>query len=158
MMERQTEEALAAFRRGVNLNPSSAAAHCYLSHGLAFAGEDREAIAHGEEAIRLSPLDPEMAMFLGGIAVAHYTADRFEESARFASELLRLRPGFHGAQRMRCASLAQIGRMEEARALLAALRSEHPQLSIDWIRRSVPYQTPELMERFLEGMRKAGLE
>jgi hypothetical protein len=30
-------------------------------------------------------------------------------------------------------------------------------LSLGWIRASVPYQTPELMERFLDGMRKAGL-
>jgi tetratricopeptide (TPR) repeat protein len=157
MMERRTEESLAAFRRAVSLNPSSATAHSYLSHGLAFAGHDGEAIAHGEDAIRLSPLDPEMAMFLGGIAVAHYLAGRYGEALRYGEELLRLRPGFQGAQRMRCASLAQTGRIEEAREFLASIRLEHPQLSIDWIRRSVPYQTPELMERFLAGMRKAGL-
>ena len=157
MMERRTEESIAAFRRAVDLNPNSAAAHCYLSHGLAFAGQDRAAIAHGEDAIRLSPLDPEMAMMLGGIAVAHYTAGRYAEALRYASELLRLRPGFHGAQRLRCASLAQVGRVDEAREFLAVVRRDQPQLSIDWIRASVPYQTPELMERFLEGMRKAGL-
>src|SRR5947208_9703512 len=153
MMERRTEESLAAFRRAVNLNPSSAAAHCYLSHGLAFAGQGREAIAHGEEAIRLSPLDPETAMFLGGIAVSHYVAGRFQEALQHASELLRLRPGFHGAQRLRCASLAQLGRLDEAREQLAVLRREHPELSIAWIQASVPYQTPALMEHFLDGMR-----
>ena len=41
---------------------------------------------------------------------------------------------------------------------LATVRREQPELSIEWIRASVPYQTPELMERFLDGMRKAGLE
>jgi TolB-like protein/Tfp pilus assembly protein PilF len=158
MMERRTEESIAAFRRAVNLNPSSAAAHCYLSHGLAFAGQDAEAIAHGEEAIRLSPLDPETAMFIGGIAVSHYVSGRYAEAARYSEELVRLRPGFHGAQRLRCASLAQIGRVEEARSLLAVLRREHPEMTVEWIRTSVPYQTPELMERFLDGMRKAGLE
>jgi tetratricopeptide (TPR) repeat protein len=158
MMERRTEESLAAFRRAVSLNPSSAAAHCYLSHGYAFSGRDREAIAHGEEAIRLSPLDPEMAMFFGGIAVAHYTAGRYTDAVRYSEELLRLRPGFHGAKRMRCASLAKVGRVEEARAHLAALRCEHPGLSVAWIRASVPYQTGELMENFLDGMCKAGLE
>ena len=35
--------------------------------------------------------------------------------------------------------------------------AEQPQLSVDWIKSSVPYQTPELMEHFLAGMRKAGL-
>jgi hypothetical protein len=67
------------------------------------------------------------------------------------------RPGFHGAQRLRCASLAQVGRVDEAREFLVVVRREQPQLSLDWLRASVPYQTPELMERFLEGMRKAGL-
>jgi Flp pilus assembly protein TadD len=157
MMERRTEESIAAFRRAVSLNPSSAAAHCYLSHGLAFSGRCDEAIAHGNEAIRLSPLDPDTAMFLGGITVAHYLAGRYAEAFGTSEELLRLRPGFHGAQRLRCASLAQMGRVEEARQSLAAVRLEQPQLSVDWIKSSVPYQTPELMEHFLAGMRKAGL-
>jgi Flp pilus assembly protein TadD len=157
MMEKRTEESIAAFRRAVTLNPSSAAAHGNLGHGLAFAGQDREAIEHAEEAIRLSPLDPEMALFLGAIAVAHYGAGRYTEAVKYSSEILRLRPGFQGAQRMRCASLAQIGRVDEARTFLATVRLEQPQVSIDWIRASVPYQTPELMERFLDGMRKAGL-
>lgn len=158
MMEWRTEESIAAFCRAIRLNPNSAAAHCYLSHIFAFAGQDRETIEHAELAIRLSPLDPEMAFFLGGIAVAHFTAGRHAEAVRYATEALRLRPGFQGAQRLRCASLAQVGRIDEARALLAKIRREQPQLSLDWIRASVPYQTPELMDRFLEGMRKAGLD
>ncbi|MGB8398736.1 winged helix-turn-helix domain-containing protein [Bradyrhizobium sp.] len=157
MMERRTEDSIAAFRRAVDFNPNSAAAHGHLSHGLAFAGQDREAIEHAEEAIRLSPLDPDKALFLGGVAVAHYGAGRFAEAVRVSSELLQLRPGFQGAQRLRCASLAQTGQIEEARKFLAATRLGQPQLSIEWIRASVPYQTPELMERFLDGMRKAGL-
>ena len=157
LMERRTEDAIAAFGRAVTLNPNSAAAHSHLSRGFAFAGRDREAIEHGHEAIRLSPLDPEMALFLGAIAVAHYTAGRYAEAAHFTAEALRLRPGFQGAQRLRCASLAQAGRVEEARLWLATARSQQAELSIDWIRASVPYQTPRLMEQFLDGMRKAGL-
>jgi TolB-like protein len=64
MMERRTEESVAAMRRAVRLNSNSAAAHAHLSGVLAFAGQDREAIEHAEEAIRLSPLDPDMALFL----------------------------------------------------------------------------------------------
>jgi len=157
MMERRTEEALAAFRRAVSLNPNSAAAHSHLSRGFAFAGRDREAIEHGQEAIRLSPLDPEMALFLGAIAVAHYTAGRYDEAARFSAEALRLRPGFQGAQRLRCASLAQAGQLDEARSLLVTVHREQPDLSLDWVRAHVPYQTPALMERFLDGLRLAGV-
>jgi hypothetical protein len=98
-----------------------------------------------------------MAFFLGGFAIANYTAGRYAESAHWAEEALRLRPGFQGAQRMRCASLAQAGRVDEARLFLETVRCEQPRISIEWIKASVPYQTPELMERYLEGMRKAGL-
>lgn len=157
MMERRTEESIAAFRRAVNLNPNSAAAHSHLSRGFAFAGQDREAIEHGQDAIRLSPLDPEMALFLGAIAVAHYAAGRFAEAVQCTTQALRLRPGFQGAQRLRCASLAQTGLIDEARSFLATVRREQPQLSIRWVKVCVPYQTPELMERYLEGLRKAGL-
>jgi tetratricopeptide (TPR) repeat protein len=157
MMQRRTDESIAAFRRAVSLNPNSAAAHSHLSRGYAFAGRDREAIEHGEEAIRLSPLDPEMALFLGAIAVAHYTAGRYAESIERSLEAQRLRPGFQGSRRLLCASLAQAGRIDEARSLLEAVRREQPQLSLTWIRANVPYQTPELMDRFLEGFRIAGL-
>jgi len=157
MMERRTEESLAAFRRAVRLNANSAAAHGHLSRGLAFAGCDQEAIMHGEEAMRLSPLDPEMALFLGAIAVAHYTAGRYNAALGTTLEAQRLRPGFLGSRRLLCASLAQLGRVEEARAVLDQLRGEQPELSIAWIRANVPYQTPALMERFVDGIAKAGL-
>ena len=159
MMQRRTEESLAAFRKAVALTPSSAAAHGHLSHGLAFAGYADEAIKHGEIAMKLSPLDPAMARFMGGMAIAHYTARRFEETIKLTRDNLRLRPGFQGAQRLHCASLAQAGRIQEARAYLSTVRQTHrPPLTIEWVRNNVPYQTPELMELFLEGLRKAGLD
>jgi TolB-like protein len=157
LMACRTEESIAAFNRAVDLNTNSAAARGHLGHGLAFSGRDQEAIRHSEEAIRLSPFDPMMALFLGNIAVSHYLAGRHAESHRYASEATRVRPGFYGAHRLRCACLARMGRVAEARSLLATVRTEQPQLSLAWIRANVPYQTPELMERFLEGMRMAGL-
>ena len=71
---------------------------------------------------------------------------------------MRLRSDFQGVQRLYCASLAQAGRIDEARVLLATVRQRQPQLSIEWLRANVPYQTPQIMERFLDGMRKAGLD
>lgn len=158
MMEKRTGEAIAAFETAVRLNPNSAAAHCYLSRGLAFSGRDREAIEHAETAIRLSPMDPEMALVFGCLAVAHYTAGRYDQTLRYTGEVLRLRPGFQGAQRLRCAALAQLGRIDEARQYLErVVMIGQPQLTLQWIREGVPYQTPETMERFCEGMRKAGV-
>jgi hypothetical protein len=55
------------------------------------------------------------------------------------------------------ASLAQAGRIDEARAALARLQKLHPDNSIARIERNVPY-TDGPMAKFLEGFRKAGLQ
>ncbi len=157
LMQKRTGEAIAECRRALDLNANSAAARTHLGHALAFSGQSDEAIQHVENAIRLSPLDTMMALNLGTMAVAHYVAGRYLEAVRFTTEAARLRPGFQGAHRLWCASLAQAGQIAKAREHLETVKHEQPQLSLDWLRRNVPYQTPELMERFLEGMRKAGL-
>jgi hypothetical protein len=58
---------------------------------------------------------------------------------------------------MYVASLAQAGRIEEAHAALARLLELHPETSVAWIEQNISY-TPGPMAKFLEGMRKAGLE
>lgn len=65
-----------------------------------------------------------MALFLGAISVAHYTAGRYAEAIEHSLEAQRLRPGFQGSRRLLCASLAQAGRVEEARSLLAVICRE----------------------------------
>ena len=99
-----------------------------------------------------------MALFLGAIGVSHYLSGRYAEAAQSLKEALRLRPGFQGAQRLLCASLAQAGQCDEAGKLLVMLRREQPELSFEWMKAHIPYQTAALMERFLEGMRRAGLK
>lgn len=85
-------------------------------------------------------------------------AGRYAEALHYSTEATRLRPGFQGAQRLRCAILAQTGRLDEARSQLAMVRRDQPHLTSAWIRTNVPYQTPKVMDRYLEEMRKAGLD
>src|SRR5215813_911960 len=82
-----------------------------------------------------------MALFLGAIAVAHYAAGRYGQAIERSLEAQRLRPGFQGFRRLLCVSLAQAGRIDEARSLLVTIRREQSNLSFAWIRANVPYQT-----------------
>ena len=69
----------------------------------------------------------------------------------------RLCPGNAGAHPLNdVRAWPRLG-VDEARLSLTALQREQPQLSIEWMGANVPYQTPELVERYLEGIRKAGL-
>ena len=123
---------------------------------MAMMGRDKEAIAEAEQAIRLSPRDPQQPLFLAVIGLAHCTAGRYEECIRFTGEGLKARPGHQGAQRALCVSLAHSGRLEEAREVLKGLIRQQPNLSIGWVKRNVPF-VDSVMTRYVEGLRKAGL-
>ena len=156
-VRRRTSAAAAEFQRALALNPNFAAAHGYLGWALAFDGQSEQAIAHLKEAIRMSPHDPQNAIFNTGLAVAHYLAGRFAEAVEYSRETLQQRSAFTAGHRIHCASLAQNGQIDEAREALARLKERHPDLSIAWIESNVPY-TAAPMAKFVEGMRKAGLQ
>ena len=154
---RRTDHAVQEFQRALDLNPNFAAAHGYLGLALALDGRSDEAIDHIDQAIRMSPHDPQNAIFYVGLAVAHYLAGRYTEAVNFGRKSLQQRDGMTGGHRIYCASLAQAGQIDEARAALQRLKELQPNISIAWIEQYVPY-TPSQMPKFLEGMRKAGLE
>lgn len=156
-MRRATEQAAGHFRQAIKLNPNFAAAHGYLGWALSLDGQSETAIQHLDNAIRMSPQDPQNVIFYMGLAVAHYLAGRYESAIGTARRATQYRSSLTASHRILCASLAQAGRQEEARAELAKLRKLNPDLSMAWIQRYVPY-TERAMPKFLEGMRKAGLE
>jgi len=156
-VRRRTNVAAAEFRRALELNPNFAAAHGYLGWTLAFDGQADEATKHLEEAIRMSPHDPQNAIFNTGLAVVYYLAGRYPEAVEYSDKSLQQRSAFTAGHRIHVASLAQNGQIDEAREALARLKEMHPDLSIAWIEKNVPY-TSGPMAKFVEGMRKAGLE
>ena len=153
--QRQTNEAVDEYRRALELNPNFAAARGYLGLALALDGRSDEAIENVEQAMRMSPRDPQNSMFNAALAVAHYLAGRYTEAVGFARRSSQQREGLIAGSRILIASLAQAGRIDEARAAMRRLRETHPNVSIAWIEKYVPY-TAGPMAKFVEGMRKAG--
>jgi TolB-like protein len=154
---RQTDEAVRHFRDALDLNPNFALATGSIGFVFSKGGRSADAIPHFEQALRMSPRDPFNSFVFVGLAVAHYMADRFDDAVKSARQAVQLRPGYIGAHRILCASLAQAGEIDEAKAIMVTLRKLQPDISITCLRQSLLY-TPEPMERFLEGMRKAGLK
>jgi tetratricopeptide (TPR) repeat protein len=153
---RRTDEAVEEFQRALDLNPNFAAAHGFLGCALAFDARSEQAIDHIEQAIRMSPHDPQNALLNAALAAAHYQAGRYAEAVGFGRKAIQQRFELTNGHRIYVASLAQAGRIDDARAALARLQELHPDNSIAWIERNVPY-TPGPMAKFLEGFRKAGL-
>jgi adenylate cyclase len=155
-VRRQTDDAAGHFARATQLNPNFAAAHGYWGYALSFDGRSDEAIERMSLAMRMSPHDRQNSIYMGGMAVAHYLAKRYDEAVMWARKAVQQGPSMTAPHRILCASLAQAGHGEEARRVLERVREMQPYISVEWVERMVPY-TPTQLPHFVEGLKKAGL-
>ena len=113
--------ALNVFDRSLALSPSSALALSFSAVTRAWRGETATAIEQAELALRLSPFDSLTNLRYMAIAIAHFVAGRFEESATAASRAVQANPRFSPPYWMHTAALASLGRIEEAKAVALQL-------------------------------------
>lgn len=118
---REYETAAAWLDRSLAMNPNSAAASAHSGWLRCYLGEPGEAIDRFRTALRLSPIDPALHSFQSGLALALHLAGRYEEAVRWAAKSLAEQPGWLTAQRVLAASLARLGRAEEAQEAVRRL-------------------------------------
>jgi adenylate cyclase len=154
----RSDRSMAEYREAVNLNPSYAAANVMLGHRLAYAGRPEEAIPLVEKGIRLSPSDPRLFMWLPALACAHYQLRQYEQAVEAGRRSWVLNRNWPLGLTHAVAGLAQMGRIEEARAALADLKGLDPNLSFvrTTLQRLYEYQAG--IDHLLDGLRKAGFE
>jgi tetratricopeptide (TPR) repeat protein len=139
------------------LNPNLATAWLLSGYLKALLGKHEMAIEHLTRAMRLSPLDPEVFVARLGLAAAHLFAGRYDEASSWAEKASRDRPNAAGAARVAAASHALAGRLEQAQKAMARLRQIDPALRISNLRDVLTVRPPEVLARYVEGLRKAGL-
>ncbi len=151
------DEAIDTVKKAVELNPNLAIAHGYLGVTLGLAGDYEGSVAAVNRALRLSPRDYGKAFWYAGWGIGAFIAGRYDEVIELTGSILREYPRFATAYRQRAASLAALGRVEEARADIDQLLHLLPGLTVSQVRIMVPVKDPEAMERWLDALRKAGL-
>jgi adenylate cyclase len=151
------EEGRRRLRRALDLDPNSAFARGYLGTAYAFSGDYDAALPHFEEAIRLSPRDPLLILWYIGKAWATLAAERYEETIEFATQAGEANPEFPDIYGVLAAANGHLGRTEAARAALEQLLRRMPALTASDERLERPFARAADRERFLEGLRKAGL-
>jgi TolB-like protein/cytochrome c-type biogenesis protein CcmH/NrfG len=144
--------AVSAFERALELNPSLMMAYQGLGVALSTERPD-EAIRILEKGIRLSPRDPFIYLFHHQIAVAHMMAGRYEDALAAEEKSLRLHADQPHAYRVSAACYGHLGQVDRAREALERMRELSPNFSLERLRLS---NSPALVERYLEGWRKAG--
>jgi adenylate cyclase len=159
MYTHRLDRAVAEMRQAIELNPSFAAAYATLGHLLAYAGRAEEAIPVVEKAIRLSPADPRLFITLPALACAHYQLGHYEQAVEIGRRSWTLNRNWPTGLTYVVAGLAQLGRMEEARAALTTYKELRRIDRAGWerlVRRL--FKDPAAADHLVEGLHKAGFE
>ena len=144
-------------KRAIELDPNSSFARGNLGVVLSFSGEPDSSIAALEEAIRLSPRDYLMVIWHTASAWSHLHAERFTEAMNCANQAIEFNSNFPDSYCTLAAAAAHLGRTKEAQAGLAGFVRLLPGLTLGDPRLMRPFRRPTDRERFLSGLRKAGL-
>lgn len=150
------DAAVTACRRALDLNPNLAAAEGWLAIVLSWRGDYEESTIHAERSFRLSPRDNH-SMWSLAQTTANFGAGNYEKSVEWARKVIGATPEFPIPWRYLVASLAHLGRLEEARAAKGHLLRIMPNESLRLVYAALPSANADRMQRFAEGLRKAGI-
>ncbi|WP_442578707.1 winged helix-turn-helix domain-containing tetratricopeptide repeat protein [Mesorhizobium sp. ASY16-5R] len=145
-------EADAEFARAVELDPNEADTFAALSDVTVLAGRVAEGLEYIQKAFRLNPF-PASWYYLA-LGQAQYAAGDYQA----AVETLRRDETYRtSSRRFLAASLAQLGRLEEARAEAELFLVGNPHFSIRHWAATEPFRDEAVLAHCVEGFRKAGL-
>jgi tetratricopeptide (TPR) repeat protein len=114
IMERDHAAASATLDRVLDVTPRCAIAGSFKALALGWLGDTAGAIAHAEQAAAMPVLGPERAWLDHVPALLHYLAGRYENATRWARRSVGHHPGLAANLRVLAASLAVLGRLDEA--------------------------------------------
>jgi TolB-like protein/class 3 adenylate cyclase len=143
--------------RALVLNPNLAWAWLFSGWIKVWLGEPEVAIERVAHALRLSPQDPHIFSMQSATASAHFIAGRYAEALSWAEAAILGRPTFFLASCVAAASGAMAGRHAEAEKSMARLRRLYPEFRISNLKELLTTRRPEDYERWVEGLRRAGL-
>lgn len=154
MWLRRLDEAESAARRSVALDPNSAQSYGTLGIILDFSGRHTEAVEALAKALRL---DPEFSLWRHAQGRAQFALGHDAEAeVSFKRRLIQM-PGSDVTRAYLASLYGHTGRHDEAGRIWRELMALHPGYTIELTLRVLPYTSPAPLERFVAGLRKAGL-
>jgi TolB-like protein/tetratricopeptide (TPR) repeat protein len=157
LLSRQARLAVDELGEAIWLNPNFAMGHLLrgLAHG--YAGEGDEGLRHLAVSTQLSPRDPHQALNLSSAALCHFVEGRYADSIAGNRRAVHLRPRFTSAWRTLAAAAGLAGDVETGSSALHEAKRLQPELSAEWAEAHLPLVRSEDRQRFMEGLRRAGL-
>jgi tetratricopeptide (TPR) repeat protein len=148
---------VALIDRALTLDPNLAGA--WFGSGLVkvWLGEPEVAIEREGRAMRLSPHDPLTSNMQSATAAGHFFSGRYAEALSWAEMAMQTQSNSIPSTVMAAASAALVENHAAAAKAMARLGQLMPGLRISNLKDLWPIRRSEDLDRWAEGMRKAGL-
>jgi TolB-like protein/class 3 adenylate cyclase/tetratricopeptide (TPR) repeat protein len=149
------DEALAANRRVLELNPNHAEGHAQRGLILSHVGRPAEALEAIRIAMRLDPRHPFFYVWILG--QAQFLLKQTDEAITQFEKSIESNPDFVIGHLMLASAYAHAGRIEDAQWEAEEILVLLPDFTLTAEREKAAYKDPAHLEYYLEGLRKAGL-
>jgi adenylate cyclase len=150
------QRAISYLDRATAAGPSSAMAWTMSSATCGYLGEGAKAVERAELGVRLSPLDARIFWHEGILAQAHYVSGDYEKALDWVSSALERNNSIRFNLRTLIASLAALGRADEAARAAQHLLRVQPEFRLGVYAKRCPFQAAILNE-WIARLRSAGL-
>ena len=147
------DEAVAHLKRAIALDPSDADAYHWLGETLNLMGDPEKALELSKEAMRLSP-----NIHGGHRGHSNLLLGRHDDAIATLTESITRAPGFPVNYIYLAIAYSELDQTDEAREAISDLLGLIPRCTLEFLRQRFPqYRNPADTDRFVEGLRKAGL-
>jgi len=153
----RAREAVTVAQRAIDLNPSLADAYAVLGHNLLFCGELERGLEACRMAERRNPRDSRGSWLYDAIGHAYFFLGEYDKAIEVSRKGLHQDPSLFGALVTLACAHAELGKETEARHYVNELLRAIPRYSLRALRKNPMFVDPELVERLVASMAKAGL-
>jgi adenylate cyclase len=157
LLNADLEQAEHFIDRALSLDPNLAWAWTRRGFLNVYRGKPEEGIACFEKAIKLSPLDPLSFNSYVGLGLGNFSAGRPADAVRWTERAMREKAGMTWAYRDLAAFHAEAGEIDKARDAAGKLLAARPGLTLAHAADALKFMEPQLLRRYLNGLRSAGI-
>ncbi|MEO1016227.1 MAG: adenylate/guanylate cyclase domain-containing protein [Pseudomonadota bacterium] len=152
---KEHDEAIAAARHWIDLEPSNADAYATLAGAMHFSGRNEEVIPLVETAMRLNPFYP--FFYPHYIGLAKVGTNHFDEAVVAFEQALDRNSEALWPHLFLAVCYGHLGKETEARVHVTEMQRVHPSFSVETLFKLLPYKSAAELDLVVDGLRKAGL-
>lgn len=152
----QHDKSIAAYQRALDLNPNFSLAFGSLGSVLALAGRPEESIRNSQISIRSNPRDPSIFFRFASLALAHFVTEDYAKAREWAAKAVERKREWWMGHALLAASCACLQDEDAAHSAIRDWLEAFPHARVGRLP-PIPLKHADHRERFLAGIRKAGL-